>query len=38
MLTAQFFANIACLIAVAAAIAVCIECECNRRQWSERRD
>jgi hypothetical protein len=36
-MTAQFFANIACFIAVAAAIAVCIECECNRRQWSERR-
>jgi hypothetical protein len=37
-MTAQFFANIACFLAVAAAFAVCFYCECNRIRWSERRD
>lgn len=35
-MSAQFFANLACLIAVAAALAVCGIYECNRIRWSER--
>jgi flagellar biosynthesis regulator FlaF len=36
-MTAQDYANIACLIAAAIAIGIVILCECNRIKWSERR-
>lgn len=34
-MTAQFFANIACVIAVAAALAICIICERNRIEQAD---